>query len=102
MHSDDCNSDSEVDDYYCYDTSKQLKTFRVNTMPPVNAWVDVEDGVAFQRCAGLASSAISKLISAGATIRRCQESRHCRPSGSRTFELPVIASSCMRSPSPSV
>ena len=57
VHSDDCDSDS--DEYYCYDTSKQLKTFRVNTMPPVNEWVDVENGVAFQRCADLASGAIS-------------------------------------------
>ncbi len=48
-YSDDC--DSEADDYYSYDTSKQLKTFRVNTMPPINEWVRVEDGVSFQRCA---------------------------------------------------
>lgn len=49
VHSDD--GDSESDDYYSYDTSKQLKTFRVNTMPPINEWVVVEDGVSFQRCA---------------------------------------------------
>ena len=49
VYSDDC--DSESDDYYSYDTSKQLKQFRVNTMPPINEWVRVEDGVSFQRCA---------------------------------------------------
>ena len=48
IDSDDC--DSEADDYYSYDTSKQLKTFRVNTMPPINEWVVVESGVSFQRC----------------------------------------------------
>ena len=54
VYSDDC--DSEADDYYSYDTSKQLKTFRVNTMPPINEWVRVEDGVSFQRCAALCPS----------------------------------------------
>ena len=47
-HSDDCGSES--DDDYSYDTSKQLKTFRVNTMPPVSEWVVVENGVSLQRC----------------------------------------------------
>lgn len=57
-------SDSDSDDY-AYDTARQLKQYQVNTVPPLDHWVDLGDlaeGVEFMRWGYACDKALGALV----------------------------------------